>query len=134
MVLGRHLIRFAMTQPIPLFPHRHQGRITLLALVAALAVMGLLWSTDEPEPAHPQWASVTRALESDAWPLVTAARYDPANHFVLVDVHPSVTPEVAVRLACEGIRTLVDEVDSAAGFALYARPDHVIVHRDDCAD
>jgi hypothetical protein len=123
-----------MTQPIPLFPHRHQGRITLLAFLLTLLVAALVWSADEPGAAHPEWANVTRTLESDAWPLVTAARYDPANHFVLVDVHPSVTADVAVRLACEDIRSLVDEVDSAAGFALYARPDHVLAHRDDCGD
>ncbi len=122
-----------MTKPIPLFPHRHQGRITVLALVVALTILAVVWSADEPEAAHPEWAGVTRTLESDAWPLVMAARYDPANHFVLVDMHPSVTPDVAVRLACEDIRILVDEVDSAAGFALYARPDHVIAHRDDCS-
>jgi hypothetical protein len=123
-----------MTEPIPLFPRRHERHATVLVALVALAVIGLLWTVDEPEAAHPEWTGVTRALESEAWPLVMAARYDPANHFVLVDVHPDVSPDVAVRLACEDIRALVDGVDANAGFALYTRPDRVVAHRDDCTD
>lgn len=100
--------------------------------------MVLLFAVDhaapKSEPVYPEWAAVTKALESEAWPLVHAARYDPANHFVLVDLGPGVAPHVAVRLACEDIRQLVDGVDSTAGFALYAAPDRVIAHHDDCDD
>jgi rod shape determining protein RodA len=47
--------------------------------------------------------------------LVRAARYDPANHFVLVDLHSGVAPHVGVRLACEDVRQLVDRVVMTAG-------------------
>lgn len=132
-----------MTEPTPLFPRANRRRpaatvaarlANSAALAAALAsLVALILASGEPEPQHPEWASVTRALESDAWPLVRAARYDPANHFVLVDVRSGVAPHVAVLMACEDIRPLIDAVDSSAGFALYELPDRVMAHRDDCA-
>jgi hypothetical protein len=104
-------------------------------LAAAVAVMGLLFAVvDEPEPAHPEWEPVMQALESRSWPLVRAARYDPVNHFVLVDLRPGVAAEVAVRMACEDVRPLIDDVDATAGFALYDAPDRVMAHHGDCTD
>lgn len=134
MGAARSLRRSTMAEPTPLFPRRRRRRSLALAVAAAGALVALLLGTEGPEPAYPEWATVTRALESDAWPLVTAARYDPANHFVLVDIRSDIPRDVAVRMACEDIRQLVDGVDSTAGFALYQAPDRVLAHRDDCAD
>jgi hypothetical protein len=122
-----------MPEPIPLFP-RPRRRQTAVAVAAGVAsVVALVLAIENPEPAYPGWAEVTKTLESEAWPLVRAARYDPVNHFVLIDVKSGVAPHVIARLACEEIRPLVDGIDPTAGFALYEAPDRLIAHRDDCS-
>jgi len=123
-----------MAEPIPLFPRKKRWPSAAIAAAGATSLLALLLMTGgRPEPHYPEWAEVTRELESNAWPLVRAARYDPANHFVLVDLHSGVAPHVVVRLACEDVRQLVDRIDVTAGFALYEAPDRLLAHRDDCA-
>jgi hypothetical protein len=103
-------------------------------LVGAACVMAIaLVASGEPEPEHPEWMMVTSQLESSDWPLVIAARYDAANHFVLVDLRPGVSNSVARRLACESVRPLLNGVDRTVGFALYEAPDRVVAHGKDCA-
>jgi len=114
---------------------RSSGRHSLPALatlaVAVLAlILGPAW---EPEPDYPEWATLTRELESSDWPLVLTARYDAANHFVLVDIRPGVSSNVALRLACESVLPRLDRIDPSVGFALYETPDRVVAHRDECA-
>ena len=111
------------------------GRPSIGVLVAGAAcvIATILVTSGAPEPAHPEWATVTSQLEGSDWPLVIAARYDAANHFVLVDVRPGVTDIVARRLACEGVRPLLDGVDRSVSFALYEAPDRVLARREDCS-
>ncbi len=123
-----------MPEPIPLFPRRRRRPSIVALLAGSVGLIGLLFLVEDAEPAHPEWEPVTRALESHAWPLVRAARYDPVNHFVLVDLRPGIAAEVAVRLACVDVRPLIDEVDASAGFALYDSPDRVVAHHGDCTD
>ena len=105
----------------------------VLLVGAAFVVATTLVASGEPEPEHPEWMTVTSQLESSDWPLVIAARYDSANHFVLVDLRPGVSGSVARRLACESVRPLLDGVDRTVGFALYEAPDRVVAHGKDCA-
>lgn len=107
--------------------------VVLATSLACLTLMLFLVSRG-PEPDHPEWAVVTKEFEGTEWPLVTAARYDAVNHFVLVDLRPGVSLDVALRLACESVRPRLDVVDSTVGFALYEPPDRVIAHSEDCAD
>lgn len=104
-------------------------------LVGVAIVVGLVlvvWSIRiGPEAEHPEWATVTKEIAA-ASPFVVAARYDPANHFILVDVAPGVTDAVALRHACETVRPMLERVDSTVSFALYAAPDRLLAHRDDC--
>jgi hypothetical protein len=106
--------------------------LVLAAGVACLIALLLLVSRG-PEPHYPEWATVTKELEGSDWPLVTAARYDAANHFILVDLRPGVSLEAALRLACESVRARVELVDPTVGFALYEAPDRVVAHSGDCA-
>ena len=108
------------------------SRVVLATALACLTLMFLVVSR-EPEPEHPEWAVVTKELEGSAWPLVTSARYDAVNHFVLVDLRPDVTIDAAQRLACEGLRPRFEQVDATVGFALYQAPDRVVAHGGDCA-
>lgn len=105
----------------------------VLATSLACLTLALLLVGRGPEPDHPEWADVTREFEGTEWPLVTAARYDAVNHFVLVDLRPGVSVDVALRLACESVRPRLDVVDSTVGFALYEPPDRVVAHSEDCA-
>jgi hypothetical protein len=107
-------------------------RVVLATALACLTLM-LLFVSREPEPQHPEWAAVTKELEGSAWPLVTAARYDAVNHFVLVDLRPDVSIDAAQRLACESLRPRFEQVDATVGFALYQAPDRVVAHGGDCA-
>jgi hypothetical protein len=110
-----------MAEPIPLFPRKKRWPSAAAAAAGATSVLALLLATGgQPEPQHPEWAEVTRELESNAWPLVRAARYDPANHFVLVDLHLGVAPHVVVRLACEDVRQPVPTVLVATFYGLSA--------------
>jgi hypothetical protein len=111
------------------------GRPSAAGLLAGAAcvIATILVASGEPEPEHPEWAAVTSQLESADWPLVIAARYDAANHFVLVDIRPGISNSVARRLACESVRPLLDGVDRSVGFALYEPPDRVLAHSEECA-
>lgn len=111
---------------------RHD-RAVVGASLACFALLLLLVSQG-PEPDHPEWAIVTREFEGTDWPLVTSARYDAVNHFILVDLRPGVSLDTALRLACESVRPRLDAVDATVGFALYEPPDRVVAHREDCAD
>jgi len=110
-------------------------RSSMVLVIAAvcLTFLALLVFSREPEPHHPEWATVTKELEASDWPLVIAARYDAANHFVLVDIRAGVSTSAALRLACEGVRPLLESVDSTIRFALYEAPDRVVAHGDECA-
>ena len=105
----------------------------VLLVGAAFVVTTTLVATGDPEPDYPEWKTVTSQLESADWPLVIAARYDAANHFVLVDVRPGVSKGVVRRLACDSVRPLLHGVDRTVGFALYEAPDRVVAHGKDCA-
>ncbi len=122
-----------MPEPIPLFPRKWRWPSVAMNVAAvAILIAVVLIAGGQSDHEYPEWAEVTTALESNDWPLVRAARYDPANHFILVDLHSGVAQEVAIRLACDGIRPLVDRIDSGAGFALYEPPDRLMVHRSSC--
>lgn len=111
---------------------KHDWAVLATGLACLLVVLLLL--SRQPEPHHPEWATVTSEFEGNEWPLVTAARYDAANHFILVDLRPGVSTDVALRLACESVRPRLDVVDSTVRFALYDAPDRVVAHSEDCAE
>jgi hypothetical protein len=113
---------------------RHIGQRAVLAIVVAASLGSLIGPLSSgPEPHHPEWAIVTKELEGSDWPLVTAARYDAVNHFILVDVRPGMSADVALRWACERLWPRLERVDSTVRFALYEAPDRVVAHADECA-
>jgi len=110
---------------------KHSTAVLVTAAICLTAT--LLVVTGEPEPYHPEWAIVTTELEASDWPLVVAARYDAVNHFILVDIRPGISEDAALRLACEGVRPLLEGVDGTVGFALFEAPDRVVVRGEDCS-
>jgi len=110
---------------------KHSAAVLVTAAICLTATLVVV--SGEPEPYHPEWASVTTELEASDWPLVVAARYDAVNHFILVDVRPGISEDAALRLACEGVRPLLEGVDETVGFALFEAPDRVVVRGEDCA-
>jgi len=100
--------------------------------IAAAAVVAVLLTYGGREADHPQWAAATREV-TDSSPLIISARYDAANHFVLVDIPHGVADAVVQRLACEGVLPMLERVDSSVRFALYEAPDRLRAHKDDCS-
>jgi hypothetical protein len=101
---------------------------TTALVVAAVALIAI---PPLPAPDHPVMAAVASELKGRS-PLIVGARYDAANHFMLVDVHGLASEGVVWEIACGTVRPALDAVDPTVRFGVFKGPDRLLVHGDEC--